>query len=712
MRPAHSLFYALFVAIIHLARVNSCLLCPLRIPLRPKPLDQFRLPSIQKIIETADSITRLCNIGTNGTAEDEQILKSVGEKCRNDVSHLFCSLTALIDFSKRQCPGSDNPNECAQCQRETAEIYDNNSWILTWVDSIGKMPSGISDGNYHWLGDFEQCQRLKDDKLFNGQYCLLEFEVPDVISSKGVECASDDHSSGLEVNLGICLPAGCNLDETKRLVEFVAEHEIDVHCEPARKWPLSAKIFVTCILIWLLLILTATLVNVGIGQKLDNVFERLCNAICLQKNVRESLRTTRAHSHQYHALQGIQVVSVVLLIFGNLFFLVMPYLENVGYAYYLSELAISQPVVNFSFHIDALLALAALRLGSKHMEEFSTIRRLLLHLVRHFFRIWPTYAFIVGFIAIIYVRLGEGPMWSHSVNDISARCSQTWWANLLLINNLFGTSMTCLDGGFLISLEAQLFIIGTVLLFLSLRIKNKIFNVILWIGIAISVLYTFITALYYQTPETLIPTVNQRNESFDIFANRIYLNPVSRMAPFLLGIFLIRHFENSFLFSNPHVFKALAPLLSFLCVLLTVCIIWAPYLMSLYGSQLHSQISALYCATHRLLWAFVILCTAHLLNRADSNNSLNSFLGWRIFHPLSKLIYIVFLVSEPVALSLFSSLHRPIYATPLSTMLTSVGTICCSFMIAFLIELFIGRPIRNIVAIFYKHSYSEVKMDE
>lgn len=57
------------------------------------------------------------------------------------------------------------------------------------------------------------------DKLFNGQYCLLEFEVPDVIPSKGVECASDDHSSGLEVNLGICLPAGCNLDETKRLVE-------------------------------------------------------------------------------------------------------------------------------------------------------------------------------------------------------------------------------------------------------------------------------------------------------------------------------------------------------------------------------------------------------------------------------------------------------------------------------------------------------------
>lgn len=40
--------------------VFSCVLCPLKIPPKPKPLDQFRIPSIQKIIDTSDTITRLC----------------------------------------------------------------------------------------------------------------------------------------------------------------------------------------------------------------------------------------------------------------------------------------------------------------------------------------------------------------------------------------------------------------------------------------------------------------------------------------------------------------------------------------------------------------------------------------------------------------------------------------------------------------------------
>lgn len=40
--------------------VLSCLLCPLRIPPKPKPLDQFRLPSIQKILETKEAIQQLC----------------------------------------------------------------------------------------------------------------------------------------------------------------------------------------------------------------------------------------------------------------------------------------------------------------------------------------------------------------------------------------------------------------------------------------------------------------------------------------------------------------------------------------------------------------------------------------------------------------------------------------------------------------------------
>lgn len=39
---------------------SGCILCPNRIPPYPKPLDQFRIPSIQKLLDTSETIVALC----------------------------------------------------------------------------------------------------------------------------------------------------------------------------------------------------------------------------------------------------------------------------------------------------------------------------------------------------------------------------------------------------------------------------------------------------------------------------------------------------------------------------------------------------------------------------------------------------------------------------------------------------------------------------
>jgi hypothetical protein len=88
-------------------------------------------------------------------------LSDVSVECRAEVSHLFCSLSELIASMKTDCPGPEDESECTKCRSSNDRRYGASKWILTWLDSVGKMPSGISDGNYHWLGDYEQCQRLK-----------------------------------------------------------------------------------------------------------------------------------------------------------------------------------------------------------------------------------------------------------------------------------------------------------------------------------------------------------------------------------------------------------------------------------------------------------------------------------------------------------------------------------------------------------------------
>lgn len=64
-------------------------------------------------------------------------------------------------------------------------------------------------------------------------------------------------------------------------------------------------------------------------------------------------------------------------------------------------------------------------------------------------RIWPLYAFLTLFMAFLYVRLGEGPMWSH--NDLPLRCKSTWLPNILLINNVLGMSQTVSTRRFMVS---------------------------------------------------------------------------------------------------------------------------------------------------------------------------------------------------------------------------------------------------------------------
>jgi len=318
--------------------------------------------------------------------------------------------------------------------------------------------------------------------------------------------------------------------------------------------------------------------------------------------------------------------------------------------------------------------------------------------VKQIFKIWPSYAFTIVFIALLYVRLGEGPMWSHS--DIGERCERSLFSNILMINNLFGHSKTCLDAGFVFALEIQFFFLLVAALYMNRRWRGALVITILAI-ICLSTIYTFIVAFIHKTALTLIPTspelisFRQGKEKYVTFVDWIYLNPLARAPAFLIGLIVPLQFGRLSIFRKPNRTKTLSLIFWTISVFCFLLIIWTPYFLefeAIVGDV--RPFLAFYAATHRGIWAAVVVFSALILNQ--SNNSLNDFLSWKVFHPMNKLVYIVLLISEPVSVSLFSSLHRPIYTTPLNTMMTCVGTVCCSFLIALLIDIVVSRPIRRI----------------
>lgn len=80
-------------------------------------------------------------------------------------------------------------------------------------------------------------------------------------------------------------------------------------------------------MVWLLVLLLATLLEWLQLSENDNS-KGLIKALSIAHNARESLRTTRSSQHQFHAFQGIQVASVIFLVSGNVFYLMLPYTGN------------------------------------------------------------------------------------------------------------------------------------------------------------------------------------------------------------------------------------------------------------------------------------------------------------------------------------------------------------------------------------------------
>ena len=54
---------------------------------------------------------------------------------------------------------------------------------------------------------------------------------------------------------------------------------------------------------------------------------RFAEALSLQHNFRKCLRTTR-RTQEFASVPGLQVTSLFLLVCGNVFYLIMPYLGN------------------------------------------------------------------------------------------------------------------------------------------------------------------------------------------------------------------------------------------------------------------------------------------------------------------------------------------------------------------------------------------------
>lgn len=50
-------------------------------------------------------------------------------------------------------------------------------------------------------------------------------------------------------------------------------------------------------------------------------------------------------------------------------------------------------------------------------------------------RLTPVYAIVIGFYCTMFIKIGSGPLWNEKVGSEVERCHESWWTNILYINN-------------------------------------------------------------------------------------------------------------------------------------------------------------------------------------------------------------------------------------------------------------------------------------
>ncbi|VDP21905.1 unnamed protein product [Onchocerca flexuosa] len=132
-----------------------------------------------------------------------------------------------------------NENDFSQKYFDLTQKF-SKSFKIIGLDSLGKMPPAVSEGNYYWLGDYEQCSVLRQTNAFDGRYCRIVLEIPDI--EKYRYCPQSDP---LDIHLGLCAPSMCTAQEMTQLAQIksVTPYAIRAECETPLDWPLSSQIF-------------------------------------------------------------------------------------------------------------------------------------------------------------------------------------------------------------------------------------------------------------------------------------------------------------------------------------------------------------------------------------------------------------------------------------------------------------------------------------
>ena len=626
----------------------------------------------------------------------------------------------------------------------------NNTWALKMFDSIGKLPDGILAGNTNPVGVWDECLSVEavidgehtENNMFQGKYCRPQFKSQAGPPQQGqqsmavserhmglgvepffptfIEVSGQQVSSFLGISVGLCIPSSCSANELKQGLQKrmpkidVEVSDADCHIIDQKKSFSGGDIAMMTILsiVAIMMILgtfidavkdsakdtdanLSVVVDRQFRQRFPLTLQKVVLAFSLWTNGRKLLDTSKS-SDTLGCLHGIRFLSMTWVLLGHQY---MFGLQSVPWAntLYLTEpfnsLAFAA-VDNATVSVDSFFFLSGLLVAyifMRNMERTGGKFNVVMYYVHRYIRLTPVLAMVIGFVATLYVHLGDGPFWGQTAeNGMPLTCSKYWWKNLLYINNVYESDEQCVGQTWYLANDMQMFIASPIVL-LPLFFYPTLGQIWLILLLAFNMFITGYVTVY-------------NDLGFGQGGNQEtvrYFVPWCRYGAYLVGVytgwFLHQRRRRPVKLSLPVV------LAGWLSSALVACLI--VYGVYEYGTvpasaEQSRSVAVIYAAMNRPVWAmclaWVVIACVH-----GYGGFIDTLLSWRFWIPLSRLTYCCYLVSIDTQVFFYASLRSVPYFDQTNAVYQFLATLYVVVAVATVFSLAFESPMMALEKIIF-----------
>ena len=186
------------------------------------------------------------------------------------------------------------------------------------------------------------------------------------------------------------------------------------------------------------------------------------------------------------------------------------------------------------FAVDVFFCLGGFFLAFIVLRSKINLKLCGLGILQRALRIWPAYILSMMFFSSLFMRLGSGPIWS--LQELGVDYCQNMWRDIFFISNYFGTGAEgCMDWGWYLQVDFQLFIVGIFLLYLY-SFQKVAFHITTAVVSVLSTVYVFVYT--YIEGFKIDADLAESADPNSFFFRDIYASPFGRCVPYLMGLVL------------------------------------------------------------------------------------------------------------------------------------------------------------------------------